>query len=148
MQLTEHFADSEYGVVGCDVQIVANATQHAELLMEPIRAQFGVTVLSDGYRDAAHNARVGGVSDSQHLYIGENSAADFVTLDAQLELVFDWIRLKSELPFDQVILECAPGTKTPACIHISHNGALIVQRRQALTGETNGAGAYVLVQVN
>jgi len=65
-----------------------------------------------------------------------------------LETVFDWIRLESHLSFDQVILEVFAGTQIPGCIHISYNGALTEQRRMALTGETNGAGAYTAVQVN
>jgi zinc D-Ala-D-Ala carboxypeptidase len=150
MQLTDHFADTELGVSGCVPQIVANATQLCTILLEPIRAQFGPVAISDGYRDPAHNAAVGGVSGhSQHLYLDQNSAADIAGLaDSTLENAFDWIRLESHLPFDQVILEVNPTSKLPSCIHISYNGALSKQRREALTGETNGAGAYQVVAVN
>ena len=152
MQLSPNFADTELGVasLSIDAQIYANAKQICAVLLEPIRDQFGPIAVDDGYRNPAHNAAVGGAPDSQHLYIGENSAADFRTFSAAfpLEDVFDWIRLTSHLPFDQCILECVPGTKIPSCIHISYNGALPKQRRQALTGETNGAGAYQSVEVN
>jgi hypothetical protein len=50
-------------------------------------------VVDDGYRDPAHNARVGGKPESQHLYLGGNSAADFRPVGAGLQTVFDWIRL-------------------------------------------------------
>jgi hypothetical protein len=152
MQLSPHFADTELGVasLSIDAQIYANAKQICAVLLEPIRAQFGPIAVDDGYRNPAHNAAVGGAQDSQHLYIGENSAADIRPLNPVYSLgsVFDWIRLNSHLPFDQCILEVAPGTKIPSCIHISYNGALPKQRRQALTGETNGAGAYQSVEVN
>jgi hypothetical protein len=147
-QLTEHFADTELGVAGCWPQIVENAKQLCTVLLEPIRAVFGPVVISDGYRDPSHNARVGGVSHSQHEYDGQNSAADIVKCGGStLQAAFDWIRLNSHLNFDQLILERAPGTNDPRCIHISYNGALAVQRREALTGETNGAGAYTKVEV-
>ena len=85
----------------------------------------------DGYRDAAHNQRVGGAADSQHLYLGLNSAADFDALPNSFYEVFDWIRLQSELPFDQVILERNKAGQ-PRCLHISYNGALTTQLRMAL----------------
>jgi hypothetical protein len=147
MQLTEHFADTELGVAGVDARIVANATQLCRLLLEPIRAKFGPVAVDDGYRNAAHNAAVGGATDSQHLYEGANSAADIRLLAWTIGFVFDWIRLESGLPFDQVILERARGMRTPTCIHISYNGALAAQRREALVGETHGTGVYVRVEV-
>jgi zinc D-Ala-D-Ala carboxypeptidase len=149
MQLTPHFSDTELGVAGQSPQIVANAVQLCTLLLEPIRAQLGPTILSDGYRDPARNKAVGGAPNSQHLYLGQNSAADInECAQADLATVFNWIRLDSHLPFDQCILEVNPATQEPACIHISYDGGKAQQRRQALTGETNGAGAYVAVQVN
>jgi Peptidase M15 len=150
MQLSPHFADTELGVVGASPQIVANATQLCEALLEPIRAQFGATVLSNGYRPPAENAAAGGVSNSQHLYLEQNSAADMVSFaNADLPTVFDWVRLQSGLPFDQVILEYRAHVEplTPACIHISYNGALATQRREALYGYTNGAGPYTPAEV-
>lgn len=150
MQLSPHFADTELGVAGCSPEIQANAIQLCAILLEPLRAKFGPIAVDDGHRDAAHNARVGGAPNSQHLYLGQNSAADIrpVDEDTSMPELFDWVRLYSHLPFDQLILEVAPSTQMPSCIHISYNGALTTQRRMALTGETNGAGAYTAVQVN
>ena len=150
MQLSEHFADTELGVVGASPQIVANAVQLCETLLEPIRAQFGAASLSNGYRPELANEAAGGVSDSQHLYLEQNSAADMVRFaNADLPTAFDWIRLQSGLSFDQVILEYAAHVEplTPACIHISYNGALATQRRMALYGYTNGAGPYTPAEV-
>jgi hypothetical protein len=146
MQLTDHFADTELGVAGQDAQIVANATHLCLILLEPIREQFGPLAIDDGYRNPQHNAAVGGAPDSQHLYIGQNAAADIRPMAAGLQVVFDWIRLQSHLQFDQCILEFSHSL--PACIHISYNGGLAQQRREAMTGETNGAGPYENVEVN
>jgi hypothetical protein len=146
MQLTEHFADTELGVAGCDPQIIANATQLCTLLLEPIRARFGPVNVHDGYRTPEHNQRVGGAADSQHLYLGLNSAADIDCIGHELPWVFDWIRLGSHLPFDQVILEHNSAAQV-VCIHISYNGALAAQRRMALEGMTNGQSGYTSVEV-
>ena len=147
MQLTPHFADTELGVVGCDPLIIANAVQLCTLLLEPIRAQFGPVNVHDGYRTPEHNQRVGGAPDSQHLYLGLNSAADFDSMPTMYRIIFDWIRLISHLPFDQVILERNKAGLF-RCVHISYNGALATQRREALEGMTNGQSRYTSVSVN
>lgn len=149
MQLTPHFSDTELGVAGCDQRIVVNATQLCAELLEPIRQQFGPIVVDDGYRNPTHNAAVGGAADSQHLYVDQSSAADIRPLTADMVEVFSWIRLDSGLQFDQCILEVAHTAHPPVprCIHLSYNGALVKQRRQALTGETNGMGPYTTVAV-
>ena len=146
MQLSPNFADTELGVAGCSPQIIANAVQLCTLLLEPIRAKFGPVNVHDGYRTPEHNARVGGAADSQHFYLGLNSAADFDALPNSFYEVFDWIRLQSELPFDQVILERNKAGQ-PRCLHISYNGALTTQLRMALEGMTNGQSGYTHVAV-
>lgn len=148
MQLTDHFADTELGVAGSSQQIVANASQLCRVLLEPIRAKFGPLTVNDGYRDPVHNARVGGKPDSQHLYLGGNSAADFRPTQVGLQQVFDWIRMESDLPFDQIILEVDAASFLPRCIHISYNAGLQKQRRQALTGQTHGTGVYTPAEVH
>jgi zinc D-Ala-D-Ala carboxypeptidase len=143
-QLTPHFADTELGVVGVDPRIIQNATTLCEVLLEPIRAQFGPVAVHDGYRDPAHNARVGGAENSQHLYLEGNSAADISTaLDCRS--VFDWVRLNSGLPFDQLILETNP-QGISSTVHISYNCGG-TQRREALTGMTNGLSGYTEMYV-
>jgi hypothetical protein len=103
--------------------------------------------LSCGLRQPADNAEVGGKLNSQHLYLGGNSAADIEQLPVTLPEAFDWIRLESGLPFDQLILEyensgdgCRPG-----CLHISYNSELATQRREALTGSTGNGLIYTQV---
>ena len=171
MQLTAHFADTELGVAGCEARIVNNAVALCGALLEPIRTQFGPVDVDDGYRDPGHNARVGGKSASQHLYIDGNSAADIRTPNDALENVFDWICFGSELNFDQAILEYAgvdgalvrgemeasestfyeavekfPDAR-PACIHLSYDGGKQQQRRQGLYGFTGDAVVYVPAEV-
>lgn len=36
--------------------------------LEPLRARYGITTVTSGYRTAAHNAAVGGARHSHHLY--------------------------------------------------------------------------------
>lgn len=151
MQLSANFEDTELGVgpgSGATPQQIANATQLCTVLLEPIREHFnGPIGLSCGYRPPADNAATGGVGDSQHLYEEENSAADMDQMPVAFQVAFDWIRLQSGLPFDQVILEISKATGQPACIHVSYNGALAAQRREAMVGQTHGTGSYTHVQV-
>ena len=145
MNLTEHFTDAELGVIGVDPHIIGNAVALCTVLLEPIRAQFGPVSVHDGYRDPAHNARVGGAPTSQHLFNGGDSAADFsCNLDARS--VFDWIRLQSGLPFDQVILE-ENEQGIASTVHISYNSTIPFPRREALTGATGGRSGYTQVEV-
>jgi zinc D-Ala-D-Ala carboxypeptidase len=148
MQLTPHFADTELGVAGLEPRLQTNAATLCGKLLEAIHDQFGPIAVDDGYRNPAHNAAVGGEADSQHLYIGGNSAADIrgMATGADPESIFNWVRLMSHLPFDQVILEYEKGI--PACVHISYDSDLQAQRRMALVGETNGTGSYRSVPVN
>jgi len=147
MQLSPHFADTELGVAGCSPQIIANAVQLCTILMEPIRTKFGPVNVHDGYRTPEHNRRVGGAADSQHLYFGKNSAVDFGSSYYSYNQIFNWLRFYSHLPFNQVILE-RNKAGLDRCIHISYNGALTTQRREALMGMTNGQSGYTNVGVN
>jgi zinc D-Ala-D-Ala carboxypeptidase len=145
MQLTQHFSDQELGVVGCDQQLIDNATALCEKLLEPIRAHFNAPVrVHDGYRDSWHNLRVGGKPASWHLFEAGHAAADFHVVGFDLQFVFKWIRLESALPFDKVILEVSGGR--PACIHIQVD-ASESPRRLAYTGSTGAGKDYDPVEV-
>lgn len=147
MQLTEHFTDAELGVAGCGPSLIDNATYICTVLLEPIRAQFGPVSVDDGYRDPAHNARVGGKPDSYHLFNGGQSAADIRVNGATLQMLFDWIRLKSELPFEEVILEYSKDN-LPACVHLAIDSQAATPRRLALTGSTGAGEVYAPVEVS
>lgn len=138
--LSTHFSEEELNVFGAEERIVNNAKFLCENILEPIRAQYSLPLhVNSGYRPELHNANVGGVSDSEHLFHEDHAACDFTIPGIALTQAFNWIRLLSKLPFRQVILEYQHGV--PACIHIScrANGN---DKRQALVGETHGAGAY------
>ena len=147
MQLTPHFSDAELGVVHApNPQVLANAVYICQILLEPIREQFGPVNVHDGYRPPAHNSAVGGKATSYHLYAGAQSAADIDALPTPYQELFDWIRLASRLPFDKVILE-TDASGTPACVHLQVDRA-VPPRRLAYTGNTGAGTAYIPQQVN
>lgn len=144
--LTDHFMQSELGVIGCEDRIVQNAQFICESVLEPIRAHFDSPVrVHDGYRDPAHNARVGGKPASFHLYQDGHCAADIDVLGHGLKEAFDWIRLQSGLGFDKCILE-ANSSGVPACIHIQVD-RLNQPRRQAFVGGIGDSQNYTEVSV-
>ncbi len=141
--LTEHFSEAELGVECRAEQARKNAQALCERVLEPVRAKFGVVHVHCGFRSVEHNGAVGGKKNSWHLYEGGHAAADFHVEGAGLRTVFDWLRLKSELPFDKVILESSGGK--PRCIHVQMDCAG-KERREAFTGAT-GAGTNYLPEV-
>jgi hypothetical protein len=145
-QLTEHFSEAELGVAGCEERLIDNARYICTELLEPLRERFGPIIVHDGYRDPAHNARVGGKEASFHLFEGGKSAADVSSpAVANQTEVFDWIRLESGLPFDKVILETNPqGVASTVHLQIDSEAA---PRRQAFTGLTGAGEVYTRVQV-
>ena len=97
-------------------------------LLDPIREQSGQRILiTEGYRNVTVNKAAGGVANSAHV---RGLAADVVPLDGMgCPDLFDLIR-KSELPFDQVILETE--TSGAQCVHIALAEEGHPPRRQAL----------------
>ncbi len=117
-----------------------------ETILEPIRNHFNVPVrITSGYRNRVYNKSVGGSRDSQHVYTKERCAADIQVPEVPLQQVFDWIRLKSGLLYDQVILERGKLKRHEYddCIHLSY---VRRPRRLALEGSTHGAGGYTRVK--
>ena len=61
--------------------------------LDPIRAKFGPTKITSGIRSLLHNAQIGGVDDSQHVF-GE--AVDFVCTalpeGQTMQDVFNWLK--------------------------------------------------------
>ncbi|MCI0352574.1 MAG: D-Ala-D-Ala carboxypeptidase family metallohydrolase [Acidobacteriales bacterium] len=118
-----------------------------EFLLEPIRARFGPLRITSGYRSPALNEAVGGSPLSQHKATGDYAACDFQpVVKTPLETVFDWIRLESGLPFDQVILERGREERHEYddCIHISWRRQ---PRRMAMAGEVQNRGPYTRAEV-
>lgn len=95
-----------------DLQLI-NLTQLCCKVLDPIREEFGRTIITSGYRNVAYNKSVGGASKSQHV-IGQ--AADFIIKGTNLKDVYKWII--NNLEYDQVIFEVSGNKKW---IHISYN---------------------------
>jgi hypothetical protein len=134
--LTEHFSAEELKLPLNDAAIEAAATELCTKLLEPIRAQFAAAlIILSAYRNWEHNLAVGGEPTSYHLYDDGKAAADFIVSGIDVQRVFDWIRLLSGLPFDQVILEYRNGV--PDIVHIQLKQDT-PPRRMALVGQTHG----------
>jgi hypothetical protein len=144
-QLTDHFTQEELGVLGCEPRLIDNAEFLAKTVLEGIRTHFGPVDIHCGYRDPAHNARVGGKPNSFHLFADGHSAADLASSHVSLPQVFDWIRLESKLPFDKVILE-KNSAGSAACVHIQAD-RLNKPRREAYIGGTGACQHYEPVEV-
>lgn len=120
--------------------------EFCEVILEAIRARFGPVFITSGYRGSILNALISGVPDSQHIWTADHCAVDFQVRGYTLRVVFDWIRLESGLPFDQVTLEYGkvPDSEADDCIHISF---VKPPRRQALMGATNNRSGYQRMEV-
>ncbi len=146
MKLSDNFSDAELGVQNAEERILDNAKFLCETLLEPIRARYNYPLrVHDGYRDTAHNARVGGKLTSWHLFVGAQAAADFDVLNVGLRAAFDWICLESKLPFDKCILE-ADASGIPRCIHIQVSRT-DPPRRLAYKGAIGAGTSYIPVRV-
>ena len=97
-------------------QNLAKLEEVAAVLLQSIRDRFGAPVIvNSGFRGPTLNTAIGGSKTSQHM---RAEAADIRVVGVALQVVFDWVRGPSLLPFGQVILEGAePGL--PTWIHIS-----------------------------
>jgi hypothetical protein len=83
-------------------EILENITKTAELLQK-VRDQFGAIRINSGYRCPELNRAIGSrTNTSQHL---RGLAVDFVPLEANIMVVYEWILNNKDLEFSQVILE-------------------------------------------
>ena len=87
-----------------------------ENVVQPVRENFGLTVLNSGYRGPELNEAVGGSSNSQHC---KGEAADLECPGTSNYEVAKWI--KDNLDFDQLILEFyTPGIPDSGWVHVSY----------------------------
>jgi Peptidase M15 len=123
MQLTTNFTLEEFtrsttaDRLGIDntpnAQEIANIRLLCSRILQPARSALGPIQISSGFRSAALNAAVGGVSDSAHRL---GLAADVVPVNVSTLQLAKWV--KNNTSFDQVILEF--GTlANPNWIHVS-----------------------------
>lgn len=95
-----------------------NARRLAERVLQPIRDQFGVTVVTSGYRSPEVNQRIGGARNSQHM---TGQAADIRVPGMSNYDLAVWIR--ANLDYDQLILEAyTPGEVNSGWVHVSYVG--------------------------
>src|SRR5919108_78947 len=141
--LSEHFTDAELDVADAEERIVRNATWFCEQILEPLRAEVGPVAVHCGYRTPEHNREVGGADDSYHLYAGDHCAADIVPTSGNMQEAFDWLRLRSNLPFHKVILE-HDKMNNPQCVHIQAHADRKnrTESRQAFTGLVAGQSKH------
>ena len=107
-----HFSLEELTTTNTGLSNVPGATARANLerlaneVLEPLRERFGPIIISSGFRNAATNAAVGGVSDSAHL---SGSAVDaFAQAGASAATMAAWL-YDSELPLNQVLIYWGKG---------------------------------------
>ena len=76
--LSEHFHIEEFrcrdGTAVPDAAVAALKDNCARYL-EPVRAKFGVIVVTSGFRTPNYNASIGGASNSVHIYSAHANAA-------------------------------------------------------------------------
>jgi zinc D-Ala-D-Ala carboxypeptidase len=93
-----------------------NARRLAQQVLQPIRDQFGITVITSGYRSPEVNRRVGGSRNSQHI---AGQAADIRVPGMSNYDLAVWIR--ANLDYDQLILEAYnPGEVNSGWVHVSY----------------------------
>lgn len=138
MLLSEHFKTEEFERDGSPIpqEAISSYKSLCEGLLEPVRQQFGVVVVTSGYRSPSANESAHGASNSQHVATDSHCAADFFVkgLSEQRD-VFDWLR-QSPLLFDQAILEHGLHTDI---VHLSWSKT---PRREALEGATANRTGY------
>lgn len=147
MQLTEHFNVEEFSLE-CTIpsECLSSFTMLCSNILEPIRAHVNQPlIITSGYRSPEGNASAHGVSNSQHIATKTYCAADFKIMAMHdLRGLFDWIRLKSGLSCDQLILE--HDTCGADIIHVSW--VINLPRLQALEGSTANQSSYMKAMFN
>jgi len=114
-----------------------NAKLLFEKVVQPVRDNFGPTVINSGYRGPALNEAVGGSSKSQHC---KGEAVDIECPGKGNYDVASWI--ESNLDFDQLILEFyTPGIPDSGWVHVSYKAE--GNRKSVLTAmKENGKTVY------
>jgi len=126
MRLSKNFTLSEFTKSQTALRLGIDNTPEGEHLdaakelfenvVQPVREQFGVTVINSGYRGPALNEAVGGSSNSQHC---KGQAVDIECPGTSNYEVAKWI--EDNMDFDQLILEFyTPGIPDSGWVHVSY----------------------------
>lgn len=92
-------------------EMISMTTLVAKVL-DFIRKNFGVTIITSGYRSKEYNKKIGGATNSQHT---KGEAADIILPDANLIEVFKFVEFSGL--YDQLIYENKNGKQW---IHVSY----------------------------
>ncbi len=114
-----------------------NAKALFENVVQPVRDNFGVTVINSGYRSGDLNYAIGGSNTSQHC---KGQAVDIECPGTPNYDVAKWI--EDNLDFDQLILEFyTPGIPDSGWVHVSYKSE--DNRKSVLTAmKENGKTVY------
>lgn len=106
----------------------SNEVALVDNLLDPVRDVFGGAIkVNSGYRCPRHNAKVGGVKNSQHL---SGEAADICAETRGYRNITDWKMANQDIVrailklgrFDQLILEnVGENDLLPTWVHVSYN---------------------------
>lgn len=91
----------------------------ATVILEPVRAHFGMVVIGSGYRSPEVNAAVRGQPTSQHM---RGEAADFEVPGVHNITLANWIRDNLPNDYDQIIAEfcsVSPAEPSAGWVHCS-----------------------------
>ena len=126
VRLSENFTLSEYtksqtaerkGIDNTPGEVhLERAKALFENVVQPVRDNFGVTVINSGYRGPDLNYAIGGSNTSQHC---KGEAVDIECPGTANYEVAKWI--EDNLDFDQLILEFyKPGIPDSGWVHVSY----------------------------
>lgn len=142
MKLSENFTLQELSKTSTGLENTPNKKQTDSLrqlainVLQPARDALGPIKVTSAYRSQAVNAKVGGVSTSQHT---KGEAADLIMAGGQKNLL-EWIIANVE--FDQIISEFPDANGNPQWVHVSYKeGANRNQKLKAI--KSNGKTKYV-----
>ena len=149
MKLSRNFSLSEFTKsssalrLGIDNTPEGEHLEAAKLLFEsvvqPVRDEFGLTVINSGYRCPALNEAIGGAKTSQHC---KGEAADIEVPGTANIVVAKWIQ--NFLEFDQLILEFySKNDPSAGWVHVSYTKE--GNRNEALTATKDG-GSLVYIK--
>lgn len=118
-----------------DPQIITNILDVTITGLQPVRDNFGMTIITSGYRVLALNRAIGSKDSSQHI-LGQ--AVDFEVPGIDNYEVAKWVSENCE--YDQLILEYyTPGIPSSGWVHYSYRSDGN-NRKQKLT--INKSGTY------
>ena len=114
-ELTYSDTASRLGIKNLPTQeVIQNLGALVQNVLQPLRDMLGKPItITSGFRNKLLNQKVGGASNSQHLF---GQAADIIVYGMKVEDLYNYIK-NSNLIYDQLILE---ETKNNKWVHISY----------------------------